>query len=120
VASDDSSGLPSEIVESHSDMLKNMGRRLALPNNPPIAMASVNELFDMAIERIIETPPVVMDASGMAVVEEVEDDVDEQADFASNAEVDEVEALPPLSLRKARDYCIRPSLTLSRVPSLSL
>ena len=56
----------------------------------------------------------------MAVVEEVKDDVGEQVDFASDADVDEVEALPPLSLRKARDFCIRPSLTLSRVPSLSL
>ena len=96
MASDESSGLPSEIVDSLSDMLKNMGRKLALPNNPPIGMASVYELLDMAIERIIEAPPLVMDASGI-VVEEVEDDVDEQEDFASDLEVDEVEALPPLS-----------------------
>ena len=44
-----------------------------------------------------------MNASGMAVVEEVEDDVDEQSDFASDAEVDDVEALPPLCLRDERD-----------------
>jgi hypothetical protein len=106
VASDESSGLPPKIVDSLFDMLKNMGRKLALPNNPPIAMASDNELLDMAIERIIEAPPLVMDASRI-VVEEVEDDVDEQEDFASDLEVDEVEALPPLSLREARDYCNR-------------
>jgi hypothetical protein len=44
-----------------------------------------------------------MVASGIAV-EEVKDDVDEQEDFASDAEVNEVEALPPLYLSEARDY----------------
>jgi hypothetical protein len=83
-----------------------MDRRLALPNNPHIAMASVNDMLDMAIERIIEAPPVVMDASGMAVLKELEDYIDEQEDFASDAEVDEVEALPPLYLHEARDHCI--------------
>ena len=107
MASDESSGLPSDIVDSISDIFKKMGRRLALLNNPHISMASVSELFDMAIERIIEALLIAMDALGMAV-EEVEDDVDEQEDFVSDAEVDdEVEALPPLYLREARDCCTR-------------
>jgi hypothetical protein len=74
------------------------------PNNHPIAMASVNELLGIIIERIIEASRIVLHASA----EEVEDNVDEQEDFASDdAEVDEAEALPPLSLCEARDYCIR-------------
>ncbi len=39
VAPDESSGLPSDIVDSLSEMLKNMGQKWALPNQPHVSMA---------------------------------------------------------------------------------
>ncbi len=37
----ESSGLPSDVVDSLYEMMKNMGNKLALPNQPPVDMASV-------------------------------------------------------------------------------
>jgi hypothetical protein len=70
-------------------------------------MTTANELLDMSFKRIIDASLILMDASGIAMGDKVgEDVVDEQDNFASAAEVNEVGALPPLSLREARVYCI--------------
>jgi hypothetical protein len=51
IARDESSGLPSDIVDSLSDMLKTIGLKIGLPNSPPVCMATVGELLDMPLER---------------------------------------------------------------------
>ena len=106
VAPDESSGLPSDIVDSLSEMLKNMGRKLALPNQPPVSMASVCDLLDLPVERIVEEPPVL---DVMEDVEEVCEDDDDatREEYRSSLEVDDIEPLPPLSLREARGYAAR-------------
>jgi hypothetical protein len=105
-APDESSGLPSDIVDLLSEMLKNMGRKLALPNQPPVSMASVCDFLDSPVERIAEEPPVF---DVMEDVEEVCEDDDDatREEFESSLEVDDIEPLPPLSLREARGYATR-------------
>jgi hypothetical protein len=106
VAPDESSGLPSDIVDSLSEMVKNMGRKLALPNQPPVSMASVCDLLDLPVERIVEEPPVF---DVMEDAEEVCEDDDDatREEFGSSLEVGDIESLPPLSLREARGYAAR-------------
>ena len=70
MASDESSGLPPDVVDALSDMLKKMGQKMALPNQPPVPMASVSELLDIVEERVIEEPPMVEVIP--SVVDEVE------------------------------------------------
>jgi hypothetical protein len=105
MASDESTGLPSDVVDALSDMLKKMGQRMALPDHPPVPMTSVSGLFDIVEERIVEEPPVVE----VNIVDEVEvhDGVDVQDDFENEAKLDDIEAPPPLSLIVARDYANR-------------
>ena len=111
IAPDESPGLSSDIVDSLSEMLKNMGRKLALPDQPPVSMASVCDLLDLPVERIVEEPPVfdemedVEEEGGEVRGEDVDDDILEE--FGSALEVDDIEPLPPLSLREARDYAGR-------------
>jgi hypothetical protein len=69
-------------------------------------MATVHELLDMPIERVVEAPPEV------EVIQALEDEVDNDDgegndDFDCDIEVDDIEPLPPLSLREARDYASR-------------
>ncbi len=59
MASDESCGLPSDVFDALSDMLKKIGHRMALPNQPPVPMASVSELLDIVEERAIEELSVV-------------------------------------------------------------
>ena len=109
MAIDESSGLPSDVVDSLSEMLKNMGKKLALPNQPPVDMASVCDLLDMPEERIVEEPPIVEVvedevAEGEQEGEEVADGDFNDA-FGNEIEVqdvDDIEPLAPLSLREAR------------------
>ncbi len=73
-----------------------MGQTMTLPDRPPVQMASLNELLDMAEERVIEEPPVVKVVANVAdEVEVVHDGVDVQDDFESEAEVSDVEPPPP-------------------------
>jgi hypothetical protein len=53
MATDESPGLSSDIVDSLSEMLKNMGRKSTLPDQPPVSMASVCDLLDLPVERIV-------------------------------------------------------------------
>ncbi len=108
MASDESSGLPSDIVDALSDILKKMGQRMPLPDHPPVPMASVSELLDMVEERVIVEPPVVEVIANVAgEVEVVHDGEDVQDDFESEVDVNDVEPHPPLSLREAREYASR-------------
>ena len=108
VASDEASGLPSHIVDELSDMLKKMGQRMALPDHPPVQMASLNELLDIVEERVIEEPPAVEVIANVGDEVEVDHDgEDVQDDFESEVEVNDVEPPPPLSLCEAREYANR-------------
>ena len=85
-----------------------MGRKLALPDQPPVSMASVCDLLDLPVERIVEEPLVfdviedVEEEGGEVCEEDVDDAIPEE--FGSALEVDDIEPLPPLSLREARNY----------------
>jgi hypothetical protein len=89
-------------------MVKNMGWKLALSDQPPVSMASICDLLDLPVELIFEEPPVfdmmedVEEKDGEVCGEDVDDDILEE--FGSALEVDDIEPLPPLSLREARDY----------------
>ena len=106
IAQDESSGLPSDIADLLSDMLKRIGLKIGLPNSPPVCMATVGELLDMPIERVVEAPPEV---EVIQVVENEDDDDEGEGvnDFDCDIEVDDIEPLPPLSLSEARDYATR-------------
>jgi len=111
MAVDEFSGLPSDIVDSLSKMLKNMGKKLALPNRPLVDMASVCDLLDMAKERVVEEPPIVdvVEGDGAEVEQEGEEVVDDDLNDAlgNEIEVDDIEPLAPFSIREARVYASR-------------
>ena len=46
-ASDETNGLPCEIVDELSEMLIFLGKRMVGPNQPPLEMATVSELLDI-------------------------------------------------------------------------
>jgi hypothetical protein len=71
-------------------------------------MASVCDLLDLPVERIVEEPLVfdvmedVEEEGGEVWGEDVDDVILEE--FGSALEVDDIEPSPPLSFREARDY----------------
>ena len=107
-ASDEKVGIPHEIVEELSEMLKSLGKKMVEPNKPPIAMASVGELLDIEVERIIEAPPQILEGAGTEEDDVVSEENDDILDaFGGDVEVDNVEPLPILTLNEARLYASR-------------
>ncbi len=56
-ASDETKGLLYEILDELLEILKSLGKGMAEPSQPPIDMATVSELLDIQVERVIEAPP---------------------------------------------------------------
>ncbi len=52
-APDENIGIPCDIMDELSEMLKSMGKKMAAPNQQTIEMSTASELLDIAIERMI-------------------------------------------------------------------
>jgi len=110
-ACDENIGLPCDIMEELSKMLVSLGRRMAAPSQQPIGMATVSELLDISIGRMIEAPHHM--SEGMETEQQVEfesEDNEYENDngvFGGDVEVGEVEPLPLLTLDEARLYASR-------------
>ena len=86
---------------------------MAAPNQQPIEMSTASELLDIEIERMIESPPQVVE--GMES-EEQDIEFDEIGDgefggevdeFGGEVEVDDIDPLPLLTLDEAKLYASR-------------
>ena len=64
-----------------------MGKKLALPNQPPFDMDAVCDLLDMVEERIAQKPPIidVVEDEGPEREQEVEKVADDDFDYGVTA-----------------------------------
>ena len=56
-------------------MLKSLGKRMVGPNQPPIEMATVSELLDIQVERVIVAPPNILEEAETGIVFEAESEI---------------------------------------------
>ena len=108
-ASDGKVGLPCEIAEELLEMLKSVGRKMVKSSQRPIGMASVSELLDNQVERIIiEAHPQILEGTKTGVDNVESEDNDDILDVVGgDVEADNVEPLLTLTLNEARVYASR-------------
>ena len=108
---DERGGLPSAVVDHLSNLLTNMGKKLATNHRCSVPMVSVQELVDMPIERVVEAPPVVSRAPDeVEDVDEAQEDTgqdDGMIELDNDVDVDDIEPMNPLTISEARTYAER-------------
>ena len=84
-------------------MFKSLGKRMVGPNQPTIEMATVSELLDIQVDRVIVASLDILEEAETGIFEaESENNECGKDAFDGHVEVNDIEPLPLLTLGEAR------------------